>query len=501
MASSDFVLVILAAGKGTRLRSSLAKVLHRAGGRTLVEHVARACRPLGARAVFAVVGHQADQVSAVLAPLGARTVVQQPQRGTGHALLAARRTIGNRARYALVVPGDAPLVRTESLRALVRAHHAGQAAATIFSAHLADPTGYGRIVRKHDGAGAPVKAIVEESALSDDLRGITEINSSIYCFTLEKLWPCLDKLRPNNVHREFYLTDAIALLNQQGETVLAEVAPDPQEVLGCNTRAELAEVDRVFRQRKRAALMDAGVTIQLPETVLIDPDVEVGTDTLLEPGVQLLGKTRVGQRCAIRTGSLISDSVLADDVVVEPYCVVAASRLGRGVVLGPFARLRLESDLRAGARVGNFVEVKKSVLEEGVKAMHLTYLGDARVGRDSNIGAGTITCNFDGFRKNPTTIGRRVFVGSDTALVAPIRVGDAAYIAAGSTVTDNIPPGALAIARGRQVNKPGWVAKRRREMAAAQAARPAKRAARKKPRPKPRHKPAARAKRKPAPRR
>ena len=471
MASSDFVVVILAAGKGTRLRSSRAKVLHRAGGRTLVEHVARTSRSLGARAVFAIVGHQADEVTTAVAPLGVRGVLQQPQRGTGHAMLVARRAIGSRAKYALVVPGDAPLVRAETLRGLMRAHQAGSAAATLLSAHLADPTGYGRIVRKHDAPGAPVQAIVEESALSGELRGITEINSSIYCFTLAKLWPCLAQLRPDNLHRELYLTDAIALLNQQGETVLAQVAADPQEVLGCNTRAELAEVDRVFRERKRAALMEAGVTFQLPESVLIDPEVEVGSDTVLEPGVQLLGKTRVGRGCTIRVGSVISDSLLADNVVVEPYCVVAASRLAPGVVLGPFARLRPGADLRAGAHVGNFVEVKKSVLEEGVKAMHLSYLGDARVGRESNIGAGTITCNYDGFRKLPTTIGKRVFVGSDATLVAPIKVDDGAYIAAGSTITDKVPRGALAIARGRQANKPGWVAKRRKEIAAAEAAR------------------------------
>jgi bifunctional UDP-N-acetylglucosamine pyrophosphorylase/glucosamine-1-phosphate N-acetyltransferase len=486
MASADFVVVILAAGKGIRLKSNLAKVLHRAGGKTLVEHVSRACRPLGARAVLAVVGHQAEQVAAIVEPLGIGTVLQQPQRGTGHALGVARRAIGNRARYALVVPGDAPLVRTDTLRALARTHLAGNAAATILSAHLADPTGYGRIVRKSDAADAPVKAIVEESALTDDLRGITEINSSIYCFTLEKLWPCLQQLRPDNFHRELYLTDAIALLNQQGETVLAQVAGDAQEVLGCNTRAELAEVDRIFRQRKRAALMDAGVTIQLPETVLIDPDVEVGPDTVLEPSVQLLGKTRVGRGCSIRTGSVISDSVLADNVTVEPHCVVAESRLGPGVVVGPFARLRPGTELRANARVGNFVEVKKSVLEEGVKALHLSYIGDARVGSETNIGAGTITCNYDGFRKLPTTIGKRVFVGSDATLVAPLKVDDNAYIAAGSTITDRVPAGALAIGRGRQVNKPGWVAKRRKEMAAAEATKShSKRASHKKPRHKP----------------
>ncbi len=463
MGASDFVIVILAAGKGTRLRSSLAKVLHRAGGHTLVEHVVRACRPLGARAIFAVVGHQAEDVRALVEPFGAHAVIQQPQRGTGHAVLVARAAIGRRAKHAVVLPGDAPLVRTETLRALMRAHQEGNAAATILSAQLSDPTGYGRIIRKQDGS---VAAIVEQSALLDDQREINEINSSIYCFTLEKLWPCLGRLRPENVHKELYLTDAIALLNQQGETVLAQLAGDPQEILGCNTRADLAEVDHIFRQRKRAALMDSGVTIQLPETVLIDPEVEVGADTVIEPCVQLLGKTRIGSSCTIRTGSVLSDSVLGDNVTVKAHSIVSASRLGKGTSVGPFAHLRDGAELRPDARVGNFVEVKKSVLDDGAKAMHLTYIGDAKIGSKTNIGAGTITCNYDGVKKNPTTIGKSVFVGSNTALVAPIKVGDRAYIAAGSTIAENVPADSLGIARGRQVNKPGWAKARRSQMAA-----------------------------------
>jgi bifunctional UDP-N-acetylglucosamine pyrophosphorylase/glucosamine-1-phosphate N-acetyltransferase len=464
MSSSDFAVVILAAGKGTRLKSNLAKVLHRAGGRTLVEHVALACRPLGARTVFAVVGHQAEQVEAVLAPLGVQAVVQQPQNGTGHALVVARRAIGRRAKYALVVPGDAPLVRAETLCSLVRTHREGTAAASILTAELADPAGYGRILRKSDNT---VAAIVEESALTGDQRAINEVNSSIYCFTLEKLWPRLAHLRPNNVHRELYLTDAIGLLAQQGETVLAQLAAHADEILGCNTRAELAEVDRVFRQRKRAELMDAGVTIQFPETVLIDPEVNIGADTVIEPFVQLLGKTRIGAECTIRAGSIVSDTVLEDGVIVKPYSVIHASRLQKNAMAGPFSHFREGAHLHPGARVGNFVEVKKTVLAEGAKAMHLTYLGDARVGRNTNIGAGTITCNYDGVKKSPTTIGDRVFIGSNTALVAPVKVGDGAYVAAGSTVTENVPPGALGIARGKQVNKLGWVAARRREAAEA----------------------------------
>jgi len=476
MAPKDLAIVILAAGKGTRLKSSLAKVLHRAGGRALVEQVLRACAPLGAKKTVVVVGHQAEQVMAVVEPSGATTVLQQPQHGTGHAMQVARRALGN-AKLVVVLPGDAPLVRTETLRAMVHAHRTGNAAATILTAVVSDPSGYGRVVRKSE---TQVGAIVEESQLTDEQRDINEINSSIYCFTLEKLWPALAEVKPNNKHREVYLTDAIAVLAGKGETVLAQIAADPREVLGCNTRADLAEVDRIFREWKRNALMAAGVSIQLPETVLIDPEVIAGEDTVIEPAVHLLGKTKIGARCLIRTGSVLTDAVLGDDVIVEPHCVIAKSRLDERVTVGPFARLRPDNHLKAGVHIGNFVELKKTIVGEGTKAGHLTYLGDAKIGAKSNIGAGTITCNYDGFHKYPTTVGNRVFIGTDTALVAPVRLGDGSYIAAGSTITDNVPAEALAIARGRQVNKPGWAAKKRRELAA--AANPKKSSRKSKPR-------------------
>src|ERR1700733_435603 len=473
MAPKDLAIVILAAGKGTRLKSSLAKVLHRAGGRALVEQVLRACAPLGAKKTVVVVGHQAEQVMAVVEPTGATTVLQQPQHGTGHAMQVARRALGS-AKLVVVLPGDAPLVRTETLRALVAAHRAGNAAATILSAVVSDPSGYGRIVRKSE---TQVGAIVEESQLSDEQREINEINSSIYCFTLEKLWPALAQVKPNNKHHELYLTDAIAVLASKGETVLAQIAPDPREVLGCNTRADLAEVDRILREWKRNALMNAGVTIQLPDTVLVDPEVIAGEDTVIEPAVYLLGKTKIGARCTIRTGSVLTDATLGDDVIVEPHCVIANSRLDERVTVGPFARLRADTHLKAGVHIGNFVELKKTTLGEGTKAGHLTYLGDAKIGSKTNIGAGTITCNYDGFHKYPTTIGNHVFIGSDAALVAPVRIGDRAYVAAGSTITDNVPAEALGIARGRQAHKPGWAAKKRRELAAANSdtRKPAKR--------------------------
>ncbi len=472
MTANDLAIVILAAGKGTRLKSSLAKVLHRAGGRTLVEHVVRVGAALKAKKTVVVIGHQAEQVAAVVEPLGAETVLQQPQRGTGHAMQVARRALGN-AKLVVVLPGDAPLVRAETLKALIAAHRAGNAAATILTAVLADPSGYGRIVRK---SGANVSAIVEESQLTEEQRELNEINSSIYCFTLEKLWPALAQVKPNNQHRELYLTDAIAVMAAKGEVVLAQLAGDAREALGCNTRADLAEADRTLREWKREALQNDGVTIQLPETVLVDPEVTAGEDTVIEPCVQLLGKTKIGARCTIRTGSVLSDAILGDEVTVEPHCVLAQSRLDDRVIIGPFARLRAGNHLKAGARIGNFVELKKSTVGEGTKAMHLTYLGDAKIGAKTNIGAGTITCNYDGFHKYPTTIGNKVFIGTNSALVAPVRVGDGAYVAAGSTITDNVPSDGLAIARGRQENKPGWASKKRRELAAAEkpkkAARP-----------------------------
>jgi bifunctional UDP-N-acetylglucosamine pyrophosphorylase / glucosamine-1-phosphate N-acetyltransferase len=459
-AANDTAIVILAAGKGTRMRSNLAKVLHRAGGRPLLEHVVRACQPLRPAQLLVVVGHQAEEVGALAEGLGAQTVAQNPQRGTGHALQIARRAIRKSAKLALVVPGDAPLLGTETLASLLDTHRRGEAAATILSAELEDPTDYGRVVRDTEGR---VRAIVEEKSATPEQRAIREVNSSIYCFTLEKLWPCLNALRPENFHHELYLTDAIGLLRQQNERVLAMPAHDAREIFGCNSRAHLADADRIFRARKAAELMDAGVTIYLPETVVIDPEVTAGADTLVEPGVQLLGKTRLGARCVIRTGSVLHDARVDDDVTIGAHSMVDASRVAARAQIGPFSRLRPGSDIRAGAHVGGFVEVKKSVVHEGAKVPHLSYIGDATIGRESNIGAGTITCNYDGVAKHPTTIGSRVFIGSDTALVAPVRVGDGAYVGAGSVITENVPADALAIARGRQANKPGWAAARRAE--------------------------------------
>jgi bifunctional UDP-N-acetylglucosamine pyrophosphorylase / glucosamine-1-phosphate N-acetyltransferase len=468
MPASDTSIIILAAGKGTRMRSDLAKVLHRAGGRTLLEHVLDACRPLKPAQLLVVVGHQAIEVARLADELGAETVLQKPQRGTGHALQIARRAIRKSAKLAVVLPGDAPLLRPETLARLVETHRRGEAAATILSAELADPAGYGRIVRDSEGR---VVAIVEEKNATPEQVAIREVNSSIYCFTLEKLWPPLAALRPDNLHHELYLTDAIALLSQRSERVLAQPADDPQEIIGCNTRAHLADADRVFRSRKAAELMEAGVTMYLPETVVIDPEVTIGPDSAVEPGVQLLGKTRIGARCAIGGNSVLIDMRVEDGAKIFPHCHLVASHIGPEALIGPFARMRPGTDVRSGAHVGTFVELKKTTLHEGAKAPHLSYLGDATIGQGTNIGAGTITCNYDGFAKYETKIGRGVFIGTDTALVAPVRVGDGAYVAAGSVITDNVPADALAVARGRQVNKPGWARERRRELRKSKSAK------------------------------
>jgi bifunctional UDP-N-acetylglucosamine pyrophosphorylase / glucosamine-1-phosphate N-acetyltransferase len=461
MPAKDTVVLILAAGKGTRLRSNVAKVLHRAGGRTLVEHVVRAALALKPAEVVVVVGHQAENVAAVVEELGAKAVLQNPQRGTGHAVQVARRAIRRSAKYLLIVPGDAPLLRPATLQALLDTHRSGGAAATILTARLEDPTDYGRVIFKQDST---VARIVEEKAASEEERAVNIVNSSIYCFTLAKLWPVLAALQPENVHKELYLTDAIALLNEHRERVLAVSAEDSNEIWGCNTRAHLAEVDRFFRQRKAEELMEAGVTIYLPETVIIDAAVSVGQDTIIEPAVQLLGATKIGAGCTIRTGTVISNSTVDDGALIEPHCVITDSRVGPEVQLGPFARLRPGADLRKGSKAGNFVEIKKSIIHEGAKVPHLTYIGDATVGAKANIGAGTITCNYNGYGKFPTVIGKRAFIGSDTTLVAPVRIGDGAYVGAGSTITENVPADALAIARGRQANKPGWAAAKRAEM-------------------------------------
>lgn len=459
-------VVILAAGLGTRMRSKHAKVLHRAAGLALVEHVFGAARSLAAPDnTIVVTGHQAAEVEALLQPTGVRFVRQAPPRGTGHALECCRATLqrpeGPRTEELLMVLyGDTPLLRAETLELLRETQALSEAAATLIATALEDPAGYGRVIVDARGN---VEAIVEHKDCTAEQRTIRVINSGIYCFRADLLWRHLTEIQPNPITGEFYLTDMAGILRKHGHAVRALHIEDPAELLGINTRVELADADRILRQRKTRELMLSGVTIERPETVCIDASVSVGEDTVIEPFSRLLGRTRIGEDCRIGAGTILENTEVGDRVLLRPYVVAADSRIDADAQIGPFSRLRMNVHAEANTRIGNFVELKNTRLGAGAKSQHLAYLGDAQIGAKSNIGAGTITCNYDGAKKHPTTIGERAFVGTNSTLVAPLNIGADSYIAGGSVITEDVPAGALAIGRGRQENKAGWVEKRRKK--------------------------------------
>ncbi|HEX5474014.1 MAG TPA: bifunctional UDP-N-acetylglucosamine diphosphorylase/glucosamine-1-phosphate N-acetyltransferase GlmU [Vicinamibacterales bacterium] len=454
----DTHVVVLAAGKGTRMRSAHPKVLHRAAGLPLIEHVLRATEALHPATNVVVIGHQAEDVQQALAKRpGLRFAVQEPQLGTAHALQQAAPFLEGRPGTVMLLYGDVPLLRARTLQALLAAHRARGAAATVLTAHVEDPHGYGRIVREN---GA-IAAIVEERDATPAQRGIDEINSGIYAFELTPLFDALRRIGSGNAQGEHYLTDLVRVYRERGLPVETLVVDDAREILGVNSRKELAEVTAILNQGRTEELMAAGVTIVDPASAWIGPDVVVGTDTILHPGVYLEGSTRIGAGCEIHSGVRIVDSTLDDGVVVNNFCVITESHVGAGARVGPFAHVRPQSDVGEQAHVGNFVELKKTSLGRGSKANHLAYLGDATIGEKVNVGAGTITCNYDGEKKHPTVIEDGAFIGSDSQLIAPVRVGRGAYVAAGSSITDDVPAGALGIARGKQVNREGWVEKRR----------------------------------------
>ena len=456
--SSPLSVVILAAGFGTRMKSQITKVLHRAGGLSLVEHVVRTALTMAPpERVVAVVGHQAERVGAVLAPYGVRTALQEVPRGTGHALQCARAAAPADG-HLVVLYGDVPLLSEATLARLVMQHVSGRAAATVLTAVFDDPAAYGRIIRGADGG---VEAIIEYKAATEAQRAIREINSGIYCFDALLLWRHIDAITTNNPAGEFYLTDMVEILRAHGHRVDGQIMADSSEMLGINTKVELADADRVFRARKTTQLMLDGVTIERPETVTIDLDVTIGADTIVEPNTRILGNTVIGQNARIGAGSVISNSIISDGVILQPYCVIDDSQIGEAAHVGPFARLRLKNRVGAHVHIGNFVELKNTAMGDGAKANHLAYLGDSTIGAKSNIGAGTITCNYDGKLKHATTIGADVFVGSNSTLVAPVTLEAGSYIAAGSVITQQVPGGALAIARVRQTNKEGWVEKKK----------------------------------------
>jgi bifunctional UDP-N-acetylglucosamine pyrophosphorylase/glucosamine-1-phosphate N-acetyltransferase len=462
-APHGIAIAIMAAGKGTRLKSKDPKVLHRIGGKPLLEHVIVAALKVAEPTdIYAIVGHEEARVRAAVEHTGVRFISQPEQRGTGHAMICSRDAL-RAYDDILVLSGDVPLIQPETIQRLLDFHHKNGAAMTILTTEPADPTGYGRIVRK---SGDVVAAIVEQKALSPKQQKLREINSGIYAFSATSLFSRLDRLTTDNAHREFYLTDMASLLTKDKRKVLALRSADPHEVLGVNTRAELAQLDAQVRRRKASELMAEGATIFYPETCVIDSGVTVAQDVTIEPHVQLLGRTKIGEGTRIASYSVITDSEIGPNVTVRPGCIIAESRIAAGAILGPYAHIRPASEIGENAHVGNFVETKKTKMGKGSKANHLTYLGDAIVGDNVNVGAGTITCNYDGVHKHQTVIEDGVFVGSDSILVAPVKIGKGAYVAAASTVTEDVPADALAIGRARQEVKPGWARARREKRAA-----------------------------------
>jgi bifunctional UDP-N-acetylglucosamine pyrophosphorylase / glucosamine-1-phosphate N-acetyltransferase len=465
MDSNEFAIAIMAAGKGTRLKSKRPKVLHEIAGRALLLHVIAAAKTIvPADHIFCIIGHEADRVRTAVAPTGVQFVLQPEQRGTGHAMqmLKADFELSGRPlpKHLLVLSGDVPLIRPETIAAVRDLHLREHAAMTILTAVPPNPTGYGRVIRI--SAESPdVTSIVEQKSLSPDQLNAPEINSGIYCFDTAALFARLDSLSTNNAHGEFYLTDIAAMLTAEGKRVIAIKADSVDEVLGANTIAEMMHLDAAMRLATAHRLMAQGVTIFRPETCVIDAEVTIGPDTVIEPYVQLLGATTIGSDSRIRSYSVIQNSHLGDNVLVRNGCILDTAQVANHAILGPYAHLRPESNIGEGAHVGNFVETKKATLGKGSKANHLNYLGDTVIGAGVNIGAGAITCNYDGVHKHLTTIGDGAFIGSDSTLVAPVTIGAGAYIAAGSSITEDVPADALALGRARQVTKPGWATNRK----------------------------------------
>jgi bifunctional UDP-N-acetylglucosamine pyrophosphorylase / glucosamine-1-phosphate N-acetyltransferase len=448
-------VLILAAGLGTRMKSRRAKVLHKLGGRPIIAHVCRTAALLEPRRTYVIVGHQADDVrAAVKKELGSDQVVfvnQSEQRGTGDAVMAARSSLGEANSTVLILSGDVPLVHAETLRALVEQHHADRAACTMLTVRLENPTGYGRVVR--DEAGSFLK-IVEQKDATEDERQIREINAGIYCFDSEKLFQALERVRPTNSQGEYYLTDVPGILRFDGEQVTLCRHHDAREVSGVNTLAELAEFENLLRRGTvRRLMVEGGVTFIDPAHAYISSEAQVGRDCIIHPNVHIEGKSVIGEGCEILQGSRITDSRLGNRVTVKDHCVIVDSEIADDCAVGPFAHLRMNARMEERAVVGNFVEVKKSQIGRGTKSMHLTYLGDATIGENTNIGAGTVTCNYDGRHKHPTVIGNNVRIGSDTMLVAPVQVGDGAVTAAGSVVTEDVPPNTLVAGVPAKVKK------------------------------------------------
>ncbi len=448
-------VLILAAGLGTRMKSNVAKVLHKLDGRPLIAHVCRTAAKLAPRGIYVVVGHQAEQVQAAAEQeLGEQKpsfVSQKQQRGTGDAANAGRSALAKANSTIVLLSGDVPLVRAETLRALIDEHARSRASCTILTIRLENPTGYGRVVRD---AGGNFSKIVEQRDATDDERQIREVNSGIYCFDSGKLFAALEKIQPTNSQGEYYLTDVPAILKEDGDAIALYQHADSREVSGINTRAELAEFENLVRRRTiRRLMLEAGVTFVDPSNAYVSSDAKIGRDCIVHPGVHIEGNAVLGEACEIQQGSRIVNSRLGDRVTIKDHCLIVDSEISDDCAVGPFAHLRMNARMEERAVVGNFVEVKKSKIGRGTKSMHLTYLGDATIGENTNIGAGTVTCNYDGKNKNPTIIEDNVRIGSDTMLVAPVRVGEGSITGAGSVVTEDVPPQTLVAGVPARVKK------------------------------------------------
>ena len=456
---ADTHVVILAAGQGTRMKSRLPKVLHRVAGRPMVEHVLKTADAISPATETLIVGHGADMIRERLGGRrrGLQFVLQEPQLGTAHALQQAETVLAGQTGTLVLLSGDVPLLTASTLRKLVETHRIAAAAATVVTAIVDRPYGYGRIVRSK----GRIARIVEERDASANVRQIREINGGIYAFDLASMWEALRRIASQNAQGEYYLTDLIAIYRRRKLPVETLIVENAQEIRGVNSRTELAEVSRIVRQTKNEELMAAGVTLVDPATTYIDTDVEIGADTVIHPGVVIEGHTKIGSACEIQGSVRICDSEIADRVTVHNFCLIIGARVAEDASIGPFAHLRPETVVGEGAKIGNFVELKKTTMGPGSKANHLAYLGDATIGAKVNVGAGTITCNYDGVNKNATIIEDGAFIGSDTQLIAPVRIGKGAYVGAGSSITEDVPAGALGIARGRQSNVEGWVERKK----------------------------------------
>jgi bifunctional UDP-N-acetylglucosamine pyrophosphorylase / glucosamine-1-phosphate N-acetyltransferase len=459
---TDLHVIILAAGKGTRMKSTRPKVLHRVAGTPMVEYGIETAASLSPKTMTVVIGHQAEAMRVALPSLPNLTcVVQEPQLGTAHALLATEPVLASARGTVLVLSGDVPLLAANTLKTLVDYHRSHTASATVVTATVADPTGYGRIVR----AGQGIARIVEERDTTPAERNIREINAGIYAFELDGLFEALRRIAARNAQKEYYLPDLVAIYAERARRVDAFQVADVDQVRGINSRSELAAVSRIVRSQKNDELMAAGVTLEDPATTYIDRDVVVGPDTILHPSVSLEGRTTVGSGCEIHSGVRIVGSRIGDRVTILNHCVITDAAVESDARVGPFAHLRSGAILKEGARVGNFVELKNTTLGDGSKAMHLTYLGDATIGAHVNIGAGTITCNYDGEKKTATVIEDGAFIGSDSQLVAPVTIGRGAYVGSGATIRENVPAGSLAVSAGKQRNIENWVVERKKRRA------------------------------------